>query len=177
MTSVVRITRLFAEARNNCMKVAGTLKYNHAVAFKEYLLNICLQIAFEGTNAGDPSGAILEDTCYRVTVASNTPYNRQVVARANFDPDLQSDAPVRHAKEENWAASIRNQSRKRAIKCSANDYLLRLVDPTWLRLLKNDTTFFTRVTPVEILSELTKASGSLERVDTVDLLVSLTQLW
>ena len=33
------------------------------------------------------------------------------------------------------------------------------------------------MTPVEILSELTKASGGLERVDTVDLLVSLTKLW
>ena len=36
---------------------------------------------------------------------------------------------------------------------------------------KNETTFFTRVTPIEMLAELTKASGGLERVDTIYLLV------
>ena len=44
---------------------------------------------------------------------------------------------------------------KRAIKRGANDYLLRIVNPTWLHPPKNETTFFTRVTPVEMLSELT----------------------
>ena len=33
------------------------------------------------------------------------------------------------------------------------------------------------MTLVKILSDLTKASSDLERIDTVDLLVSLTQLW
>ena len=94
-----------------------------------------------------------------------------------YDPDLQADNPDRCTKEENWAASTRNQSRKCTIERGANDYLLRLVNPTWLCPLKNETTFFTKVTPIEILAELTKSSGGLERVDTVDLLVSLTQLW
>ena len=108
---------------------------------------------------------------------TNTPYDRQVAERANYDPNLQSDNPACRAKEENWSASTRNQLRKRAIERGANDYLLRLVDPTWLRPLKNEITFFARVTPVKMLSELTKASGGLERVKTVNLLVSLTQLW
>ena len=152
MTSIVVITRLFAEARENCKKVAGTPNEEHVVAFKEDLLNICLYIAFEGTNASDPSGAILEDTRYQAAAATNTPYDRQVAARASYDPDLQADNPTRRSKEENWAASTRNQLRKRAIERGANDYLLRLVDPTCLRPLKNETTFFTRVTPVEMLS-------------------------
>ena len=73
--------------------------------------------------------------------------------------------------------STRNQSRKRAIKRGANDYLLRIVDPTWLDPLKKKTTFFTRVTPIEMLAELTKASSGLKLVATVNPLVSLTQLW
>ena len=124
MTSVVKITRLFAEARDNCTKGTGTPNNNHAVAFKEDLLNVCLQIAFKGTNAGNPSGAILEDARYRVAVATNTPYGCQVVARANYDPNLQVDNPTRHAKEGKWVAITRNQSRKRAIERGANDYLL-----------------------------------------------------
>ena len=176
MTSVVNITRFFAEARNNHKKVAGTPNDDHVVAFKEDLLNVCLQIAFKGADAGESSGAILEDARYRVAFATNTPYDRQVAARVNYDPNLQADNPAHSAKEENWAASTRNQSRKRVTKSGANDYLLRLVDPTWLRLLRNETTFFTRVTPVKILSKLTKASGGLERVETVNLIVSLTQL-
>ena len=91
--------------------------------------------------------------------------------RANYDPDLQSNDPARRYKEENWSDSTRNQSRKRAIERGANDYLLRLVALTWLRPLKSETTFFARVTPIEIITDLTKASGGLKRVDTVDLLI------
>ena len=71
----------------------------------------------------------------------------------------------------------RNHSRKHAIERGANNYLLKIVDPTWLRPLKNETTFFTRLTPIKMLDELTKASGGLEQVDTFNLLVSLTQMW
>ena len=74
-------------------------------------------------------------------------------------------------------ASTRNQSRKRAIECGANDYLIKLVNLTWLRPLKNETTFFIRMTPIEMFTELTKASGGLEQVDTVNLLVSLKKIW
>ena len=140
MTSVIKITRLFAEVRNNRTKVAGTPNDDHAVAFKEEVLNVCLQIDFEGTDAGNPFGAILEDSHYRVTITTNTPYDCKIAAHTNYGPDLQADDPVRRAKEKNWAASTRNQSRKRAIKHAikrgANDCLLRLVDPTWLCPLK-----------------------------------------
>ena len=121
MTSVVEIIRLFAEARDNRTKVTGTSNDDHVVAFKEDLLNVCLQIAFKGTDASNPSGVILEDARYQVAVATNTPYNRQVAARANYDPDFQVENPARRAKEENWAASTRNQSHKRTIERGAND--------------------------------------------------------
>ena len=49
-----------------------------------------------------------------------------------------------------------------------------LVDPTWIRCLKDETTFFTRVMPIKMLGELTKTSGGLKWVETVDLLVSIT---
>ena len=155
----------------------GNPNDNHVFNFKEVLLNVCLQITFKGTDAGNPSVNILEDARYQVTVSTSTPYDRQVAAHANYDPNLKADDPTCRAKEENWATSTRNQSRKRAIERGANDYLLKLVDPTWIRPLKNETTFFIRVTPIKILDELTKASGSLERVDSVELLVALTQLW
>ena len=108
---------------------------------------------------------------------TSTPYNHQVTARANYDPNLESKDPACRDKEEKWAAITRNQSRKRAIERVTNNYLLKIVDPTWLRPLKNETTFFTRVTPIEMLANLTKSSGGLKRVNTSDLLVSLTQLW
>ena len=75
------------------------------------------------------------------------------------------------------AASTRNHSRKRAIERSANNYFLRISNLTWLRPLKNETTFFIRMTPIEMFTELTKASGGLEQVDTVNLLVSLKKIW
>ena len=98
------------------------------------------------------------------------PYDHQVAARANYDPDLQADDPACCAKEENWAAITRNQSRKCAIERGTNDYLIRLVDPTCIRPLKTETTFFNRLTTTEMLSKLAKASGGLKWVDTFDLL-------
>ena len=83
MTSVVEITRHFAEARDNQTKVAGTPNDNHIVMFKEDLLNVCLQIASERTNAGDSSGDILNDSRYQVTFATNTSYDRQITVRTN----------------------------------------------------------------------------------------------
>ena len=43
--------------------------------------------------------------------------------------------------------------------------------------LKNKITFYTKVTPIEMLAQLTTASGGLERVDVVDLLFSLATSW
>ena len=157
MTSVVKLTRLFAEARDNRTKVSGTPNYDHIFTFKEDLLNVCLQIAFEGTNVGDPSVPILDYSRYQFDFLTTTTYDRHVAACVNCDPNLEADNPNCCAKEEKWVAITRNQSRKRAIK-------IGLVRP-----LKNETTFFTRVTPIEMLADLTKASGGLERVDTVDL--------
>ena len=120
MTSVVKITRLFAEARNNQKKFAGTHNNDHLIPFKEDLRNVCLQIASEGTGVGNPSGdpsvAILEDARYQVAVATSMPYDCQVAACTNYDPDLQSNDTASCSKEENWEAITRNQSRKRAIK-------------------------------------------------------------
>ena len=76
MTSGLEITCLFAEAHDNQTKVAGTPNNNHVVTFKEDLLDVCFQIAFEGTKDGNPSGAILEGARYQVAVATNTPYDR-----------------------------------------------------------------------------------------------------
>ena len=177
MTSAVEITCLFAETLNNHTKVAGTPNDNHVIAFKEYLLSVCLQIASKGTNTGNSSSAILEYARYQAAVVTNVPYDCHVAARANYDSKIQADNPALRSKEETWVASTRNQSRKRAIKRGANDYLLSLVNLNWIRPLINETTFFTRVTPVEMFSKLTKAIGGLKRVYTVDLLFSLTELW
>ena len=43
--------------------------------------------------------------------------------------------------------------------------------------LKNKITFYTKVTPINMLAQITTASGGLERVNIVDLLFSLAHLW
>ena len=61
MTSVAEIIRLFQLAANKQSKVDGSPNNDHTLIFKEDLLNVTFQITFEGTNSGDPSGAILSD--------------------------------------------------------------------------------------------------------------------
>ena len=80
-------------------KKKGTSKKHHVVTFKEDLLNVCPQIAFKGTDVGDPSGASLEDACYQVAVSTSTPYDRQVAARVNYNSNCKTDDPARRAEE------------------------------------------------------------------------------
>ena len=103
-------------------------------------------------------------------------YERQLAARANYDATIKENDPARRSKEENWSAGTRNQARKRAIECGACAYLLALVDKTWLRPLKNEITFYTKVTPIEMLAQLTTSSCGLKRVDIIEVFFSLAHL-
>ena len=64
MTSVDMIGRLFKVARDSHTKIDGIPYDENVISFKEALFSMCLQIAFDGTDAGDPSGVILEDAHY-----------------------------------------------------------------------------------------------------------------
>ena len=88
MTSVTEITRLFQSAANKQSKVDGPLNDDHMLKFKEDLLNVTFQITFEGTNMGDPSGAILADAKYKAANTTTVSYDRQLAARANYDASI-----------------------------------------------------------------------------------------
>ena len=83
MTSVAEIIRLFQSAANKQSKVDGPPNDDHTLIFKEDLLNVTFQITFEGTDSGDPSGAILSDAKYKAANATAVSYDRQLAARAN----------------------------------------------------------------------------------------------
>ena len=61
MTSVAEVIRLFQSAADDQSKVNSPRNDDHTLKIEEDLLNVTFQIAFEGTNGGDPSGAILSD--------------------------------------------------------------------------------------------------------------------
>ena len=73
-----------------------------------------LQITYERTDAGDPSGAILEDAHYKRVNMAVTLYNWQLAVRKSYDNIIVVDNPLFHTKEENWAAGMRNHARKHA---------------------------------------------------------------
>ena len=70
MTSVAEIIRLFQSAADKQSKIDGPLNDGHTLIFKEDLLNVTFQITFEGTDSGDPSGAILSDAKYKAANAT-----------------------------------------------------------------------------------------------------------
>ena len=83
MTPVNNISRLFKAARDSHAKVDGTPPDNDVISFKEDLFNVCLQIAFEGTDVSDPAGAILNDATYKRVNMTGTMYERKLAARKN----------------------------------------------------------------------------------------------
>ena len=97
------------------------------------------QITFEGTDSGDPSGAILSDAKYKAANATAVSYDCQLAASANYNASILYNNPACRSKEENWSVRTRNQFRKHAIERGACAYLLALVDETWLRPLKDDS--------------------------------------
>ena len=70
MTSVAETIRLFQSAADKQSKVDGPPNEDHTLRFKEDLLNVTFQITFEGTDGGDPSGAILSDAKYKAANAT-----------------------------------------------------------------------------------------------------------
>ena len=101
MTSVAEIIRLFQSAADEQSKVDEPPNDDHALTFKEDLLNVTFQITFEGTKGGDFSGAILADAKYKAANATTVSYDRQLSARANYDVTIKENDPVRRSKEEN----------------------------------------------------------------------------
>ena len=120
MTSVAEIICLFQSASDKQSKVDGPPNDDYTLIFKEDLLNMTFQITFEGTNSGDPSGAILYDAKYKAANATAVSYDRQLAARANYDASILDNYPACRSKEESWSAGTRNQSRKRTIERSVS---------------------------------------------------------
>ena len=145
MTSVAEIICLFQSASDKHSKVDGPPNDDHTLIFKEDPLNATFQITFEGTDSGEPSGAILSNAKYKAANASAVSCDRQLAARANYDASILDNYPARCSKEEKWSAGTRNQSCKRAIERGACAYLLALINETWLRPLKIEITFYTKV--------------------------------
>ena len=83
MTSAAEIIRLLQSAADEQSKVNGPPNNDHTIKFKEDLLNVTFQITFEGTDGGDPSGAILADAKYKAVNATTVSYDRQLAARSN----------------------------------------------------------------------------------------------
>ena len=101
MTSVAEIIYLFQSAADEQSKVNGTPNDDHTLKFKEDLLNVTFQITFEGTDRGDPSGAILADAKYKAANLTAVSYDRQLAARANYNAYILVNDPARRSKEEN----------------------------------------------------------------------------
>ena len=99
MTSVDGIVRLFKAAHYGHMNVDDAPSNDHIISYKEDILNMYLQIVFEGEDTGDLSGAILEDARYKRVSMSRTPYDRQLAARNNCDYSISVDNPLFQSKE------------------------------------------------------------------------------
>ena len=98
MKYVNEIFRLFKAACNSHAKVDGTPSDDNAISLKEDLLNMCLQITFEGTDDGDLSGAIIEEARYKRVNMNGASYDRQLAARKNYNDSIAVNNNLRRAK-------------------------------------------------------------------------------
>ena len=103
-------------------------------------------------------------------------------SRAMYNPDIEKfnkDDRNQNMRglEVIWKTDTDNQKRIRAVKVGACSLILANMDATWIAEMRNLHTFFTKVTPRELLYHLAKYGGGLNHPAGVELILSLHKLW
>ena len=103
-------------------------------------------------------------------------------SRAMYNPDIEKfnkDDRNQNMRglEVIWKTDTDNQKRIRAVKVGARSLIIANMDATWIAEMRNPHTFFTKVTPRELLCHLAKYGGGLNHPAGVELILSLHKLW
>ena len=103
--------------------------------------------------------------------------------QANYDPVIAAlttpDARASKLRglEHMWAAGTANQNLIRSVELSTRTFILANVESTWVQELRNTFTFFTGVSPRELLDHLSNHAGGLNCTARVEVILGLNRLW
>ena len=145
------------------------------------LVVFCLSVTLTGKASGSPSGVVLPDAMYKAN-RGGASFNFMRDAHADYDPNIKNLSNDDHVSmmrglEHSWAAWTANQIRIRAIEVESCNLILVNVELMWVKDLSVPVTFYTSVTVRAILGHLEKDGTGLDRPASVEVILSLHNLW
>ena len=117
-------------------------------------------------------GLILSDTAYASSFGAGDTFP-EPVRLAIYDETIANDATavVRAKAEAKHRAKRADKGLYDAAKRETRQLIISKVEDTWIRELKDETTFYTQVSPRELLTHLQEICLGRHAIDAVSLLI------
>jgi len=172
------ITRLFKEVYNTFPPLEGKPTNDDLLAIKECLLPLLMVISYDQLKGIYSLMAILTEAAKYEAKHGNAKFVRPIRLLL-YDKNIANDATtvVRVRAEAAYKSRLDDYASYEAAECGVAKFLRDVVDEMWYNDLKDDDTFYTKVTAIDIMALLDANSGGLHAIDMISLRTNMTQYY
>ena len=144
------------------------------VRLREAILTITYSISL-GADVGCPSGIILIDVAYKLSLSTNMSFDHMISAFKLYNPSIKDNATdgLQNNMERECTTRLATQSLIRSCKMGCRSFILKVVEDTWVRLLRDLDSFYTRFSPRDIFDLLATHNGGFDRANDVAIFATM----
>ena len=176
MTTPEEVKTLFSDLADTYTVIVGQPTDDDVKRLRETITNLLQSIDVPG-GVCNLSGLIDTDATYNAI--HGHPFDPMLLPLAAYDPAIADDATdaVRTRAERNWSARLALRRLIRAAELHGRNFLLLVVEDTWLLSLKSDVTFYNMVSLRDMLDHLSTNMPGVEATDIITLSVEMQSYW
>ena len=169
---------IFTGAQAAFTPVVGAPNDDDVKRLNEVFINALQSIDVPG-GAIELSDILLTDEEHKAKHGDGSTFARMEVPLPAYNDSITADANnAVHAKAERlWTAKIKLQRLIKTVERAGRAFLVAVVEYTWLLPLKEEATFYNKVTLRDFFARLKGGSGGLEATDIVSLLSATLGWW
>jgi hypothetical protein len=164
------ITLLFKEARDAFPPIEGKPTDDDLLAIREMLLPILVEVPYDQLGGVHSLTSLITDNVRYAAEHGGNSF-KCPIRLPLYDTSIKDDATtvVRVRAEAAHIARLDDYASFEAAERGVAKFLREVVDEVWYNNLKNADTFYTKVTPLEIISFLDANSGWLHAINMISL--------
>ena len=169
---------LFKEVQAAFPPIVGSPNDDDVKCLTESFIYVLQSIDVPG-GAINLSDLLLSDVKHETKHGDGKTFERMAVPLPAYDNSIASDATnaVRAKAERLWTVKIGLQTLINTVESAGRAFLITVVEDTWLLPLKEETTFYNKVSLRDFFARLKGGSGGLEATDIVSLLSATLGWW
>ena len=181
MSTLTDITSTLKLASNEFELIKLTPNDDDLQCLNKVFVICCLGVTLTGKDPGCASAVVLQGSVYK-SHHGDISFDFMRDARADYEPTIAAlTTPCTrtsklHGLEHVWEAETANQNSIRAMELGVRNLILSNVESTWVQDLRNTFTFFTGVSPCDILDYLSGHAGGLDRTAGMEIILGLKRL-